>query len=1205
VLLEVGPGNTLTTLATRIGRKLAAEREGDSDPAFVSSMRHPREANSDRQCLLSAVGQLWLARVPLDWAAVHGGRARRRVPLPTYPFQRQRFWIEPGSGGPPVRPAGKIAAVSEWFSEASWTRAAALQGNAVELAGQHVLVCADDNDAADVWAARLEAAGQTVSVATPGGQFSDRGHGRFVLSVASPDEQQLLFAALQTQGRLPQLVLHLWALDAGALGTSSEELLGRGYFSLLALAQAADTQASVSTNGKSAGPISVLVATAHAVDVMGDEPLCPELSTLLGAAQAITQELPGVLCRVVDVGGVALSGPRVDELLHELSDDRPLVAWRGAHRWLPTFSALSVSESPTSPLRKGGHYLVTGGLGSIGLEVATCLAEPGDVHLLLTGRSGFMAEEQWDAWLANHDSNDLNSLRIERLRTLQQRGAEITFAAADVGDAAAMSAVIAAAEERHGLLNGVVHAAGADKDMIPLQDTTRADVEAQFQPKLAGLAALEQVLAGKPLDFCVVQSSLASTMGALGLAGYVAAHHYVDGFVARHNSQAQTSGNTPWTSANWDNWLTWKEPEFLQSEGQAAYFMSAGEGAVAFGHVLALRPGSQVIVSTGDVAARVAAWSATGSSAGGGVDAGASNLHERPELGSEYAAPSDPAEHALVQAWGDVLGIGEIGVDDSFFELGGDSVLGLQIVARLSRAGFKITPAQIFEHPTIAALAAVAVSKIGPGAEQGLITGSAPLLPVQHWFFEAGVPQQGFFNLPMLFELPGGSAPDVLAPQLAAAVGDVVRWHDALRLRFTAVDGQVVQSHSAEGAAPELTVVDLSDVAANDVDAVMTERANALHQGFDLAAGPLMSAALFHFAGDRPPELLWIVHHLIVDVVSWRVIVEDLQTALEARAKGVAPQLPPKTTPYKRWGEALAKHASGRSTEGELKHWKALGQVGASSLGVDSTDGENHYASTGTVSIELEAGLTKSLLKDVSSAYDTRIDEVLLAALALGVRKARSVDTFLLDLEGHGREDIIEGVDLSRTVGWFTTIYPASLSVAGTRGPGPALMAIKEQLRGIPRHGIGHGMLRWMHGDSTVRDALSALPKPELSFLYLGQFDAQASGGSAPKMRLLADVSGKPCGPETQRGHLLEVVSFVSGGRLHLELAYSAARHTKASAEALLYGMRDELTLLIEHCLDPNAGARTPSDFPGAKVSQESLNKLLSKLGKGGKGGKK
>jgi len=1188
VLLEVGPGNTLTSLGTRIARQLASGRESgrESDgsrPVCVQSMRHPRKDLSDRECLLDGLGQLWLAGVPIDWAAVHAGVGRRRVPLPTYPFQRQRFWVEPGSAATDVRSSGKRPLVADWFYEPSWTRAPSFSSSATAPTAERVLVCSDGSEWSSALVERLSELGKTVSVATVGGAFADQGDGCFVLRPEQREDHDQLFAALHEQGRRPELVLHLWSLDPAA--DSPEQVLDRGVFSLLSLAQAAGN----------ADGLQILVATRAVVDVLGGEELCPERAAVLGICQSITQELAGIDCRAVDLGADTPDVGRVDDLLRELSaDDGSPVAWRGTHRWVSTCTAVSLPAETEGPLRRGGHYLVTGGLGSIGLEVATCLASAGDVKLVLTGRSEFLAEANWDAWLTQHDDDDLSSLRISRLRELQAQGAQLTLEQADVGDAAAMARVIDAAEARDGPLHGVVHAAGADKGMILLQDTSRADMQAQFQPKLAGLQVLEQVLAGKPLDFCVVQSSLASVMGALGLAGYVAAHHYVDTFVARHN----TRDSVPWRCVNWDNWLTWKEPELLHAEGQDAYFMTPEEGAQAFRRVLSLPSSGRLIVSTGDVEARIAAWSSVRSQADQSATDGAGQLHQRPDLGSAYEAPSLPAEHALVAVWGEVLGIGEIGVHDNFFELGGDSVLGLQIVARLARAGFRITPAKIFEHPTIAALAAVAESKSGPVADQGPVSGPAPLLPIQHWFFEAGVPEPGFFNLPMLFELPAGTQSDAVA----RALEDVVAWHDALRLRFRSRDGSMQQVHDDDAGAPALQLIDLSDVSADQVDRVMTEHADTLHRGFDLADGPLMAAAVFTFAGERPPELLWVVHHLVVDVVSWRVIVEDLQTALEARGKGQAPELPPKTTSFRQFGEALAAHATARITMGELDHWKALADAGANSLGCDLTENENDYASTRTVSVEFDKGQTQSLLRDVHSAYETRVDEVLLTALTLAASTARGVDTLLVDLEGHGREDIFEDVDLSRTVGWFTTTYPALLSVAGSDGPGSALKLVKEQVRGIPRHGIGHGLLRWMHGDDGVRAALASLPRPELSFLYLGQFGGQARSVNALKMRLLADVSGKPCGADTPRGHLLEVVGFVSDDRLRLELSYSSHRHTEQSSQALLNAIRDELVKLIEHCLAPDAGGHTPSDFPGARVSQASLDKLLSKIGRGRKG---
>jgi non-ribosomal peptide synthase protein (TIGR01720 family) len=1173
VYLELGPGNTLCSLGTRIAR-------GAGGPAsvFAASMRHPREELSDATCILRAAGQAWAARVSIDWSALEGGAARRRVPLPTYPFERQRYWIEPDAdGGAGASDAGKRADIADWFYLPSWMRSIASLDHDPVPDAERVLVLADEQGLGDALVERLRARGKQVVIARAGTSFEALPGGELVLNPARREDYS---QALATFAEAPGLIVHLWSV--GEAGDERARDTERGLLSLVSLAQAVQSRGWTE-------PLRIDVVSTGTQSVTGREILAPDRAMALGACQSVTQECANITCRSIDLDEAGAD--RVDDLMRELAcrAGDATVAWRDGQRWVRRYEPVRIEES-TPPLREQGHYLVIGGLGSIGLEVAACLAAAPDARLVLTGRSSFPDPDGWDEWCSAHDEDDETAMRIRKLREIEASGAQVWVARGDATDAAQMAAVLAEAERRFGPLNGVVHAAGAEKVMGILADADAPLLDAQLAAKREGLVVLESLLAERSLDFVLAQSSLSSCLGALGMVGYVAAHHWVDAFVARHNStHAQR-----WISANWDNWLSWKEPDFAHDRGGPAYFMSVEEGAEALRRVLSLPAGTQVVVSTGDLDTRLLQWTGAGADADDG-DEVTGELHERPQLESDYEAPTTPAERALVAAWGDVLGIGRIGVQDNFFELGGDSVLGLQIVSMLAQAGFGITPGQIFEHPTIAGLAAVAQTRGATTQDQGEVQGESPLLPMQRWFLEQGYPDPQHFNLPMLFEVPAGSEAD----QVRAALGDVVAHHDALRLRFRTTESGVEQYHAQDVGEITLDVVDVSDVPEDARDATLRERATELHTSLDLGAGPLMRAALFTNGSDHPAQMLWVIHHLLVDVVSWRVLIEDLQAALSMRADGKPVALPAKTTSFQAWGRALQEHAQSDAALDEVAHWQRLADAPDATLAADHELGADVYSSAGTTSVSLDEDTTRALLQQVPAAYETRIDEVLLTALARAWSARTGADGLLVDLEGHGRADLVEGLDLSRTVGWLTTLYPALLTLPSDGEQGEALKSIKEQVRSIPHHGLGYGVLRYLREDSETKAALSALPKPPINFLYLGQFDAL---GKSSSLRLLEDASGPPCSPDAPRGHELEVVGYVMGGRLRVDWSFSRNRHRTETVAQLAEDFLAELQILIEHCRAPSAGGRTPSDFPAAKVKQSDLDALISKIGRSGAG---
>ncbi len=565
------------------------------------------------------------------------------------------------------------------------------------------------------------------------------------------------------------------------------------------------------------------------------------------------------------------------------------------------------------------------------------------------------------------------------------------------------------------------------------------------------------------------------------------------------------------------------------------------------------------------------------------------------------AAPRNEREAALAAVWQGVLGLGRVGIHDNFFQIGGDSILSIQVVARARKAGLVLTPKQLFEHQTIAGLAAIAtLTATAEGiaaADAGPVTGEAPLTPIQRAFFAETRPEPWRFNQALLFVSRAALDPRLLG----AALDVLVDHHDALRLRFTREEEIWKQMHAPTGCGAPLVTADLSSLPAVRVSPAIESAVAELQGGFDLARGPLFLAALFRCAaGDddrRRPRLLLAAHHLVVDGVSWRILLEDLETAYGQLTGGERPGLSVRTTSFKSWAERLAAHARSPAVQAELGFWRS--QDGGSPLPIDFPGGGGGFAgsagSAATVSIELPERQTRELLRQAPAAYRTRVDELLLAALAWVLARATGSARVLVDVEGHGREETLAaGTDLSRTVGWFTSVFPLALDLPGTPGPGPAIQAaikaVKEQLRTVPEKGIGYGLLRWS-ADPTELSELAGRPTPEVSFNYLGQVDAQLAAAAllAPAAEAIRGTES----PGAPRSHLLDVSGLVLGERLRLDLTYSTELHRAATIEGLAADLRDEIAALVDHCMAPEAGGYTPADFPLARLGQAELDALL------------
>ncbi|MBD2510747.1 amino acid adenylation domain-containing protein [Nostoc muscorum FACHB-395] len=538
-----------------------------------------------------------------------------------------------------------------------------------------------------------------------------------------------------------------------------------------------------------------------------------------------------------------------------------------------------------------------------------------------------------------------------------------------------------------------------------------------------------------------------------------------------------------------------------------------------------------------------------------------------------FVLPSTSTEEILVDIWKDVLGLETVGVHDNFFELGGDSILSIQIISKANIAGLLLTPKQIFQHQTIAQLAAIATTTETKKAFQGLVTGSLPLTPIQHWFFAQNFREPHHFNQAFLLKVSSTLNPDLLQQ----ALQQLLLHHDALRLRFNQSEACWQQFNALPDETIPFSLIDLSTLQEEALSQTIESTSSQLQASLNLNSGPLLRVALFHLGTQKSSRLLLVIHHLAVDGVSWRILLEDLQTAYQQLSSGKPIQLPAKTTSFKHWAEKLTEYAQSPTATKELTYWSNISTSKITPLPVDCKGGANTEASARSVKVSLNEEETRALLQEIHKAYHTQINDILLTALVQVLATWSGCNSVLIDLEGHGREEILPDVDLSRTVGWFTTIFPVLLELKATENIADGIKSIKEQLRAIPNRGIGYGLLRYLSGDAEITSQLSSFPHAEVSFNYLGQFDWGMQSDSFVK--LAPESVGLGHSQIGQRSHLLEINGLVVENQLQLEWTYSENFHSPATIESLAQDFAQALRTLIAHCLSADARGYTPDVY--------------------------
>ena len=719
ILLEVGPGTTLSSLA-----KLQPQAQNRT---IISSLRHAREQRPDVACMLAGLGQLWLHGVNVDWPGFYAAERRHRIVLPTYAFQRERYWIESRAQEPK---ATLPAAVSErepdpadWFYLPTWKRAEiSKQASEKDPIGQKLewLLFLDESGLGEKLAEALTLQQESVTRVAAGQGYQKINDETYAINPERPADYKSLISELTALGKTPQKIVHLWSVSGAEERSDRWSLLEQaqslGLHSMILLARALSEKSILAK-------VEIENVMTGVMAVTGEEKLNPQRATVLGAGKVIPLEYPNLRFRSIDVilpdPGTRDEQRIIKQLLTEFSmkPTESAVAYRAGYRWVESFERvhLEASAGVASRLKVNGVYLITGGLGGVGLALAESLATSVQAKLILVGRSGLPPRDQWAAWLATHPDQDETSSRIRKVETLEAAGAEVLVVAADVADRVQMQHAIASARSRFGPINGVIHAAGRADYGGVIERRTKQAVEEILAAKVKGTLVLDELLGRSGLDFFVLCSSRSNVDlgGAFGQVAYIAANEFLDAFAF----YKRTTDDVYTLSINWDAWRDVGMADHASKEqaraGKVARVLSdanslsPSEGAEVFQRVLNYSF-ARVVVSVQDLDSRRKAIQATQAGSIAEQEAGPTQTisQARPEVTTAQTTPTSEPERVLATIWQDLLGIQKVGVDDNFFDLGGDSLLLLRVQVKIRQAmGAELSLAEMFQHPTISALA--------------------------------------------------------------------------------------------------------------------------------------------------------------------------------------------------------------------------------------------------------------------------------------------------------------------------------------------------------------------------------------------------------------------------------------------------------------------------------------------------------------------
>jgi acyl transferase domain-containing protein len=1028
VALEVGPSDALTSLARQHTRAASAA-------GIWPSQAHAQKHEQNSRQMAQAIAHAWSAGVAIDWNACATNKTPRRVPLPTYPFERKRYWIDSGvadsRGG-----LDKPARHEDCFYVPSWVRAEPVAMPVEADTAGCVLLLGDPGGIAERLADDIRTQGKSLVFAGRGQRFSKAGENHYALRRDSREDFGRLLHEIENDVGPVTTVVHAWSLDAADANLDDRDLLEQGYFSVLALVQALEDVHGADGGGRK---FSIHVLTNRTVEVTGEETLRSVKATLLGLCKVIGQEYPHISSRVMDAGlpgsehaESVLRRHIVAEILRP--SENFLTAYRGGHRWLRTYEAKHKDGVSRQRLRENGVYLITGGLGGVGLAIATYLARHWRARLALVGRSALPERDQWETLAADPGQPFALRYRLQQLLELERMGADVLPLHADITDARQLQEALESVSHRFGAINGVIHAAGDNAGGM-LSGKTRETVERVFAAKVRGAQVLMAAIQDKPLDFVLFCSSISSIAGGLGMGDYAAANAHLDALA----EISRRAARFPVFSVNWDAWRDIGMAAGMQVPDEIG--MNAEEGAEAFASIVNGADLPQIIVCTTDLATRLAALDQgmLQTLATMLVDEAASTCQNtcqtqpRPVLGTEYVAPESALEQKLARIWEQQLGIAPIGIYDNLYELGGNSLIAVQILAK-ARTELKcnVPPSGFFRNLTIGGLAGL-MRRDADTPDAARVSGVelTPVPRLEHvqrpaptqrriWVFDrlsaSNAEARAAYNESVVFSLAGA----LDRGALQGTLDYILARHEILRTNYVEDEqGDPVAVVSEQATLP---------IQAYDLEAVPTEAAQrcfreihaaTIGKAFDLAHGLLARAALVRL-NEVEHTLIVTIHHIVFDGWSTGVFAREfcaIYPALRAGREPALSPLPIQYADYAAWHERVL--ADGQ--EANARFWRQYLED-APKLSVFPHDyprppSPRHFGAA--AQFRLDAALARQLTGLARTCEVSAFTLLLSAFLLLLHRQTATPDVVIgTDVAGRGHPD------LENLIGFFVNVVP-------------------------------------------------------------------------------------------------------------------------------------------------------------------------------------